>query len=187
MVKHVVPILDRPEERPQCPWNLDTPCRCRVPILDRPEERPQSEIPGYWMFFWRFQSSIAPKSDRNVDKVRVYSIAPTVPILDRPEERPQCRGRLIVPIAGICSNPRSPRRATAIHLDTQRLAPYRCSNPRSPRRATAIDRWNHRDRTLTRFQSSIAPKSDRNAMVVTPLGAVLLVPILDRPEERPQF
>ena len=59
-----------------------------VPILDRPEERPQSlRVRGFRCPRW-FQSSIAPKSDRNID-ASVAETVLNVPILDRPEERPQ--------------------------------------------------------------------------------------------------
>ena len=85
-----VPILDRPEERPQwdsgvVPLIFDT-----VPILDRPEERPQFDRFGVTEFQRiTFQSSIAPKSDRNCGFQFLFCLARQVPILDRPEERPQ--------------------------------------------------------------------------------------------------
>ena len=60
-----------------------------VPILDRPEGRPQPETAPYgtkWAPL--FQSSIAPKGDRNQQQSQ-QSHPPKVPILDRPEGRPQ--------------------------------------------------------------------------------------------------
>ena len=63
-----VPILDRPEERPQLVAFLRW-LKGWVPILDRPEERPQSTPNGTKLRTAEFQSSIAPKSDRNVVSV----------------------------------------------------------------------------------------------------------------------
>ena len=86
----IVPILDRPEERPQSRLGVLCDSRGVVPILDRPEERPQ------------------------LDAHIVDTAVLIVPILDRPEERPQSRNRVIYDRAADSSNPRSPRRATAI-------------------------------------------------------------------------
>ena len=63
-----VPILDRPEERSQSIINSSRYCRVGVPILDRPEERsqfPSCHGAGKTFLCAVFQSSIAPKNDRN--------------------------------------------------------------------------------------------------------------------------
>ena len=112
-----------------------------VPILDRPEERPQSGVPGVsglWSFW--FQSSIAPKSDRNLCAVRSRfenrlfqsSIAPKsdrnsiahVALSDRLKfqssiapKSDRNRSGAIKTVDRKGSNPRSPRRATAISTD----------------------------------------------------------------------
>ena len=83
-----------------------------------------------------------------------------------------------------CSNPRSPRRATAIRSLHRAVGLNECSNPRSPRRATAI-------RNLIRWQKtkSSNPRSPRRATAISAIYFVQFfkrVPILDRPEERPQ-
>ena len=66
----LVPILDRPEERPQYLWQGKDLVRGKVPILDRPEERPQFKQSLNLFDRKLFQSSIAPKSDRNDRLVR---------------------------------------------------------------------------------------------------------------------
>ena len=107
-----------------------------VPILDRPEERSQFLIS--WTYFpnSRFQSSIAPKNDRNHTVSREGSCS--------------------------SSNPRSPRRTIAI----SRVLP-----DRQTRKVPILDRPEERSqweilRSLKgpaiEFQSSIAPKNDRN-------------------------
>ena len=58
-----------------------------VPILDRPEERSQCRSRSRSAVD-EFQSSIAPKNDRN-DQIALWRFIPVVPILDRPEERSQ--------------------------------------------------------------------------------------------------
>ena len=59
-----------------------------VPILDRPEERSQCELRNECGCEYQFQSSIAPKNDRNFGAdLRIQE--DRVPILDRPEERSQ--------------------------------------------------------------------------------------------------
>ena len=85
-----------------------------------------------------FQSSIAPKDDRNwvIDFGRLGLI---VPILDRPERRSQ-------------SFPTSDRRSTV----------PQSSNPRSPRKTIAISENMAIGGDGFTFQSSIAPKDDRN-------------------------
>ena len=156
-----------------------------VPILDRPEERSQSIPDGSQLQRGlSFQSSIAPKNDRNhllgptdyLLKVPIldrpeersqYHVASSgadgvsVPILDRPEERSQS-GHSEGPQPTEGSNPRSPRRTIAITVEQTRLAASLGSNPRSPRRTIAI-------KTLIQKADAIG------------------VPILDRPEERSQF
>ena len=177
-----VPILDRPEERPQFYGFLRR--WARVSSNPRSPRRatamPVATVLGAGLE--AFQSSIAPKSDRNLRHRQRHkhvkfqsSIAPKS---DRNLTKPK------IPTSHASSNPRSPRRATAIVKSTIGALPVLGSNPRSPRRATAI-----RPRILSinghEFQSSIAPKSDRNW-----LGEIdtqqFVVPILDRPEERPQ-
>ena len=131
-----------------------------VPILDRPEERSQ------------FYDS--PVNGN-----------PWVPILDRPEERSQSdrpNGSLKI-VEG--SNPRSPRRTIAISVRTG-FEVNRSSNPRSPRRTIAISLGSTRGQTKQLFQSSIAPKNDRNVYTRSFTLLHLDVPILDRPEERSQ-
>ena len=90
----------------------------------------------YGVYAQGFQSSIAPKSDRNTFNPS-YSI-----ISSR-------------------SNPRSPRRATAMTVFLIANGALTGSNPRSPRRATAMERGLY-GVYAQGFQSSIAPKSDRN-------------------------
>ena len=84
-----------------------------------------------------------------------------VPILDRPEERSQSNYRLGGSVITRSSNPRSPRRTIAIRL----IFP--------------------RSLIILSFQSSIAPKNDRNSIGTYHLHP-RTVPILDRPEERSQ-
>ena len=107
------------------------------------------------------------------------------------------------------SNPRSPRRTIAISDFLGRGIAY-CSNPRSPRRTIAISTIGPSVSSL-RFQSSIAPKNDRNDIFSqiphrsrkrsnprSPRRTIAIrfcarspsardVPILDRPEERSQL
>ena len=158
-----VPILDRPEERSQSyfyvndDWSL-------VPILDRPEERSQlSEHRSGFQPNCLFQSSIAPKNDRNAAQTAAADLAAEVPILDRPEERSQSAGLRIMFTPVASSNPRSPRRTIAMtgvsrtsieryvpildrpeersqSLPSSRIFKASCSNPRSPRRTIAISR-----------------------------------------------
>ena len=113
----------------------------------------------------------------------MYSLC--VPILDRPEERPQCQGSKQNIFLLFCSNPRSPRRATAIlNSISQPIAGGFQSSiaPKSDRNCAEFNLWGR----VFLFQSSIAPKSDRNQHVI-PVDELHIVPILDRPEERPQF
>ena len=180
-----------------------------VPILDRPEERSQSIPDGSQLQRGlSFQSSIAPKNDRNhllgptdyLLKVPIldrpeersqYHVASSgadgvsVPILDRPEERSQS-GHSEGPQPTEGSNPRSPRRTIAITVEQTRLAASLGSNPRSPRRTIAIATPPPSD-PENEFQSSIAPKNDRNVASMVMKMAALKVPILDRPEERSQY
>ena len=106
-----VPILDRPEERsqydPRIPIDRATVFQSSIaPKNDR-------NLQGVWGFhLLRFQSSIAPKNDRNSAFDRLVAIA-DVPILDRPEERSQSCHTLGL-INSFRSNPRSPRRTIAI-------------------------------------------------------------------------
>ena len=114
VIPGMVPILDRPEERPQSK-SVEVGGSVSVPILDRPEERPQ----------W---------------KMSHHNRSGAVPILDRPEERPQSQ-------------------------DNIKVGAKLCSNPRSPRRATAIPVFSSAKQVNEAFQSSIAPKSDRNPCI----------------------
>ena len=62
-----VPILDRPEGRPQLFANGGEVNNTAVPILDRPEGRPQLRlVKAFKCALCGFQSSIAPKDDRNL-------------------------------------------------------------------------------------------------------------------------
>ena len=131
-----------------------------VPILDRPEGRPQPET----------TSTPTPG---------------TVPILDRPEGRPQ-HASLIWQMGSLSSNPRSPRRATAT-----RYPPHPALRPTLFQSSIAPkgDRNGLPSSLPTEdflFQSSIAPKGDRNLIVHYTTKTGLPVPILDRPEGRPQ-
>ena len=168
------------------PRRLLKSCASRtVPILDRPERQSQSPTqPQPPTDPCEFQSSIAPKGNRNSIKSSTIPAALFVPILDRPErqsqsiivdlntielvpilDRPErqsqflgwmARSRLIV-----SSNPRSPRKAIAIRPWLRSTDRTRSSNPRSPRKAIAmVDIIAQIGDTL--FQSSIAPKGNRN-------------------------
>ena len=111
-----VPILDRPEERSQFKEMIQLGKTDQVPILDRPEERSQSADRAYLPSHPVFQSSIAPKNDRNDFHMALKLAKAFVPILDRPEERSQFE--VLVRGCGFeCSNPRSPRRTIAIEGD----------------------------------------------------------------------
>ena len=110
-----------------------------------------------------FQSSIAPKSDRNLIN---QSIVLSVLVLFQSSIAPKSDRNVttitaIIPTT-IGSNPRSPRRAIAILFNA--CGPQSFSVPIL-------------DRPEERSQSSAAPKAHRAAQV----------PILDRPEERSQY
>ena len=92
----MVPILDRPEERSQSGATV-TYMFDRVPILDRPEERSQSSAMPDRTALVGFQSSIAPKNDRNARDERFAQCQYRVPILDRPEERSQSPSQITTP------------------------------------------------------------------------------------------
>ena len=106
-----------------------------------------------------------PRSPRRTIAICNYDMpsfrGSRVPILDRPEERSQ-----------------SPLHHPHTHQN-------RGSNPRSPRRTIAIVNDVLFLRSADEFQSSIAPKNDRNRNRRRHQQHDL-VPILDRPEERSQ-
>ena len=60
-----VPILDRPERRSQSDLLSSLGLSGLVPILDRPERRSQFSTIAQGVSALKFQSSIAPKDDRN--------------------------------------------------------------------------------------------------------------------------
>ena len=157
----------------------------------------------------KFQSSIAPKSDRNIPRLQGYSrLSSSNP---RSPRRATAIGLNHTRTSQTkSSNPRSPRRATAINMTRFAGVDPGRSNPRSPRRATAISPDSNNPQTswfqssiapksdrngglcvsstsAAGFQSSIAPKSDRNARLAHDSEDGRTVPILDRPEERPQW
>ena len=156
-----VPILDRPEERSQSKDISEYNETPQVPILDRPEERSQYPIGRLSRSFLH------------------------VPILDRPEERSQYLTSTSITDDRCSSNPRSPRRTIAIWTRFQRRKSLTVPILDRPEErsqltyVTAIDRekivpildrpeersQSHlalsRERE-TLFQSSIAPKNDRN-------------------------
>ena len=130
-----------------------------VPILDRPERQSQCAIGVATPWEIVFQSSIAPKGNRNSPR-QLHQAIESVPILDRPERQSQCgwkrsimanRGfqSSIAPKGNrndlpgsslfviLSSNPRSPRKAIAMS-SPMHSKPLRSSNPRSPRKAIAI-------------------------------------------------
>ena len=158
----------------------------RVPILDRPEERSQFRtVESHLQQLREFQSSIAPKNDRNwstrsllycsessnprsprrtiaMNRLELIESRVQVPILDRPEERSQSDSIHHRRWTLMRSNPRSPRRTIAMVGFKNSSSWSQSSNPRSPRRTIAIrlrfcPAW-----IAFKFQSSIAPKNDRN-------------------------
>ena len=116
-----------------------------------------------WISDLGFQSSIAPKSDRNEQRDEMKSaIAGSNP--RSPRRATAIPGTFAYFIGALSSNPRSPRRATAINIKGVPILYVYGSNPRSPRRATAISTIELLREIVARFQSSIAPKSDRNEL-----------------------
>ena len=111
-IKPVVSILDRPEGRPQ-PERALMVNKPKVSILDRPEGRPQLSLLLFQLIIFLFQSSIAPKDDRNIKSSRITGEN----------------------VAGF--NPRSPRRTTATVEQVLSADCFTSFNPRSPRRTTA--------------------------------------------------
>ena len=92
-----VPILDRPEERSQSPpGNILGPNQeFQSSIAPKNDRNSWPQIQILKRPGW-FQSSIAPKNDRNSLKVKASSMTYLVPILDRPEERSQLPGKEFV-------------------------------------------------------------------------------------------
>ena len=182
-----VPILDRPEERSQFWMGYAAAVQDDVPILDRPEERSQS--PRFTP--WTRPRSSNPRSPRRT--IAIYLIG-------------------VRRYIHSSSNPRSPRRTIAIGGYFTTSLCFTGSNPRSPRRTIAIACLPGFRSQVVRFQSSIAPKNDRNQGRRSDLLSSLqfqssiapkndrnhgkrsrpgrnhqkFVPILDRPEERSQ-
>ena len=106
-----------------------------------------------------FQSSIAPKDDRNPPP-GPNPIFPYVPILDRPERRSQYQSR------------------------KSRLSPQSFQSSIAPKDDRNTPRLGQCQSNCL-FQSSIAPKDDRNLIWGT-IAMGDCVPILDRPERRSQ-
>ena len=189
-----------------------TPLISQVPILDRPEERSQLTCPkGHSSPKYMFQSSIAPKNDRNlmiywldceISQPFQSSIAPKndrnhahqkhplyrgVPILDRPEERSQllraCSRSLFKKFQSSIA-PKNDRNRSAVLSWIQTVWFQSSIAPKNDR-----NRWPRPQRleyAPSSFQSSIAPKNDRNFEARERSGFIDRVPILDRPEERSQ-
>ena len=131
-----VPILDRPEERSQCDLGRQLARDRLVPILDRPEERSQWLDRASTAFTLGFQSSIAPKNDRNADLFTITTFRE-------------------------CSNPRSPRRTIAMQKGSQKADPSPVPILDRPEERSQFPRFISIT-NIFRFQSSIAPKNDRN-------------------------
>ena len=116
-----------------------------------------------------FQSSIAPKDDRNLARNRLLRLLSLLGSNPRSPRRTTATAyREWTCGVFSCSNPRSPRRTTAtiwtyVIAELLRL----CSNPRSPRRTTATGMALLAAVLVAvfTFQSSIAPKDDRNDSV----------------------
>ena len=179
-----------------------------VPILDRPEERPQSSVQLIcWLDMQAFQSSIAPKSDRNTIVIMVWGFFPfqssIAPKSDRNQEGQHCKN--LKPMFQSSIAPKSDRNIHVPSTHSTRIVPIldrpeerpqwraiessaveKGSNPRSPRRATAIPNPDHR--WSEQFVPILDRPEERPQCKSLSIGAAkyVHVPILDRPEERPQ-
>ena len=114
LLQRLVPILDRPERRSQSPIPTPAPQPISFQSSIAPKDDRNMSL-TMTAHMTLFQSSIAPKDDRNLLRLPLRVSISFVPILDRPERRSQFVKATLKGIDKFCSNPRSPRKTIAIN------------------------------------------------------------------------